>query len=50
MELDVRSTRHTRDTRDIVTYLYGVVQHMPNTYDSGATVSNVALHPKLMKL
>ena len=33
-----------------MTYLYGVVQHMQNTYDNGARVTNVALHPKLMKL
>ena len=49
-ELLVAETSQARDTRDIVTYLYGVVQHMHHTYDSGARVSNVALDPKLMKL
>ena len=45
------SAQDARDTRDVVTYLYGVVQHtqhMQNMYDSGARVSNVALHPKVM--
>ena len=50
MEQDVRSAQKPRNTRDVVTYLYGVVQHMQNTYDNGARVSNVALNPKMMKL
>ena len=50
MELDVRSPQDARNMRDVVTYLYGVVQHMKNTYEGGARVTNVALHPKLMKL
>ena len=50
MEPDVRSAQDARNTHGVVTYLYGVVQHMQHTYDSAASVSNVALHPKLMKL
>ena len=50
VELDARSALDARHTRDVVTYLYGAVQHMQNTYDNGPRVSNVALHPKLMKL
>ena len=46
----MRSARHARDTREVVTYLYGVMQDMQDTYDSGATVTKVALHPKMMKL
>ena len=42
--------KRAQDTRDVFTYLYGVVQHMQNTHHSAARVSNVALHLKLMKL
>ena len=46
----MRSARHARDTRDVVTHWYGVMQDMKDTYGSGATVSKVALDPKMMKL
>ena len=50
MEAAFRSAQDARDTRDIFTYLYGVVQHMQNTYGKEARASNVLLQPKLMKL
>ena len=50
MEPDIRSAQHARDTHDVVTYLYGVMQDMWDTYGSGARVSKGALHPKMMKL
>ena len=50
MEPYVRSAQHARNTQDVVTSWYGVMEHMQNTYDSGAKVSNVPLHAKLMKL
>ena len=46
VELDVKSAQHVRDTRDVVTYLYGVMQDMQDLYDSGARVNKGALHPK----
>ena len=49
MEPHIRSAQHARDTRDVVTYLYVVMQDTWNTYDSGARVSKGALHPKMMK-
>ena len=50
MEQHFKRAQDARDTRDAATYFYGVMQHMQNTYDSGAMVSNVNVHPKQMKL
>ena len=50
MEAHVRSAQDARDTRDVVTYLYGVVQHMQNTYDWSQRKQRGSIHPKLMKL
>ena len=49
VEPDFKSAHDACDTHEVATYLYGVVQHMQNMYDNGARVTNVALHPKLMK-